>query len=369
MRVTGPAFRRADALWLLALCTASLGVAWLAHRHLGLSLQPQGWVHWVAFLLLGPWVEEWALRAQLLPECTRVLSRWWPRIAPAMANGGVSLIFVALHHGMAGSMAWLWFIPSWVLGMVWFRFQRLSVCALVHTWFNVSLLAITAVGSAHAGEPARPSVSLLTRGAAMSDCAKSHEPPGTTARSVVSARLHEPTWHRQADVWATDDPTGKPGTWALVVRVQPQGATHAVRCWRTSTLLGPPDTSPVPALAFEQGLLVVTWQRHETTGAQAHPGGSAVREMHRMVFDTDQPQAPLVRYQHQVTTLLEVRGVNADLVGHEAEWLRRPAHSPEGTRVVGRLQPLALVGLQDMPDHTHYSLQPQVNRVHGPPAR
>jgi Type II CAAX prenyl endopeptidase Rce1-like len=359
--------RRADAGWLMLLGSASLGVAWLAHRHLGLSLQPQGWVHWVAFLLVGPWVEEWALRRQLLPECARWLHHRWPRRAPWVANGLVSLVFVALHHGMAGSMAWLWFIPSWVLGMVWFRFQRLSVCALVHTWFNVSLLVVSSLGVAHAGT--LPASSTPSKGAHMPDCTQGpeagHASLHTESPALVTVRQADAGMIRLAMVQAAPPTSpGEPRTWTLVVQTQAESANHPARCWRNTALLGTPDTAPLPTMQFEHGLLSITWRRPGSAQPDGPAGEQAFREMHRMVFDTDRPQAPLVRYEHQVTTLREVRGVRADLVRHTAQWHRRPADASETSQIVGELQALPLIGLQALPEHTAYSLQPKVNRVY-----
>lgn len=357
--------RRADAGWLMLLGVASLGVAWLAHRHLGLSLQPQGWVHWVAFLLLGPWVEEWALRRQLLPECVRWLQPRWPRHATWIANGLVSLVFVALHHGMAGAMAALWFIPSWVLGMAWFRYQRLSVCALLHTWFNVSLLAVSVVGAAHAGTPPSFTPAHLDSGP-MPPCTPKPVPPPDDAQVLVSTRQSGPDGERLAFVEVS--PSASPGTaprWSLVVQVRAGSGPTRQHCWRNTHLLGTPETAPRPVLQFDQGLLTITWWRPASPDPDTPAHAGAVREMHRMVFDTDQAQAPLVHYEHQVTTLREVRGVRADLVRHQAEWLRRAAHATDTTRVGGDLQALPLTGLQEMPEHTAFSLQPKVPRVHG----
>ena len=367
----GTPVRLADVGWLMLLGTASLGAAWLAHRQLGLSLQPQGWVHWMAFLLLGPWVEEWALRRQLLPECARWLNTRCPRQAPWVANGVVSLIFVALHHGMAGALAWLWFIPSWVLGMVWFRFQRLSVCALLHTWFNVSLLIVSVMGTAHAStlQPSTTPSTAPSKVSHMSDCLEgAGAGPGSAATptsALVTARLVDAGVDRLAWVQAMPPSSqGQPGGWALVVQAKPLVAGAPARCWHNGALLGTPDTAPLPDIRFEHGLLVLTWWRQGAAEASAADPEGSFQEMHRMVFDTDRATSPLVRYEHQVSTVREVRGVHADLVQHKAQWHRTPVGAKDSRWVTGDLKPLPLMGLQDMPEHTAYSLQPQVNRVY-----
>jgi Type II CAAX prenyl endopeptidase Rce1-like len=322
-----------NAAWLLALGAASLGVAALSHSHLGLRLQPQGWLAWVAFLCLGPWVEEWAFRATLLPELTRVLQRWTPRLAPWSANALVSAVFVMLHQGMAGTQAWLWFIPSWVLGMVWFRFRRLSVCVLVHAWFNACLALVSLAGpsDASAQSTAMP-------------CPSAH-PPALS----VSAR-HEGR-HLQALV--EEDASGR---WVLITRSQAKHSAQT-QCIRQERLLGTAAADPLPSLAFEGGVLTLQWFR-PATATLAHS------ETHRMVLDGTQPQWPLVRYAHEVTGLTERRGVQADLAAHQAQWHRWQAPDTTTHTVTGALRDLPPPTLASLPHHTAFALRPLVPRMH-----
>lgn len=324
--------------WLLLLGAASLGVAGWSHSVLGLSLRPQGALAWLMFLALGPLVEEWAFRANLLPELTRSLQRRWPRPAPWLANALVSLLFVGVHHGMAGSQAVWWFIPSWVLGMVWFKFRRLTVCVLVHAWFNVSL-ALVSWG-----------------GPLMAHAKSNHMPCSPDTTPAMSAHTVHADRHLQAEVHPS--PTGQ---WVLLLIESPRASasahTSAHRCLRNDQLLGSVTTDPLPTLSFDGGELQLQWFR---PASSAH----ASSEMHLMVLDGAQAEWPVVRYAHEVSSLTRTRSVSANLRTHQAQWHQRDPASAEGNTVSGALLPMPLQAMASLPHHTAFALRPKVPRVH-----
>ncbi len=337
----GPPDWRPQVTWLLLLGVASLVVAGLSHRLLGLHLQPQGALAWWMVLCLAPVVEEWAFRANLLPELTHGLERWWPRLAPWVANALVSLLFVGVHHGLAGSQAGWWFIPSWVLGMVWFKFRRMSVCVLVHAWFNASL-------------------ALVSVGGPVSAFAQSTDMPCTTETpAVLSARTAQADRHLQAMVQTT--PTGQ---WVLVVVNEATAADAPMRtppgqCLRNERLLGSSRSDPMPTLVFEGHELHLQWFRPATSS-------QARSEVHRMVLDGSQADWPMVRYEHEVSSLSETRGVRADLRTHHAQWHHDAPASGRNT-VSGALKASPPPSMVDLPHHTAFALRPKVPRVHQDP--
>lgn len=340
-----PLLGRQDAAWLLLMGTASLGAAGLAHSHLGLRLQPQTWMAWVAFLCLGPFVEEWALRANLLPELHRALRKLAWAAAPAqwVSNAAVSAVFAALHHGMVGPQAWLWFLPSWVLGMVWFRYRRLLICAGLHIWFNASLALVSF------GWPMGALAQLHPAPAAFERHMPSLPPPPVSTHSLPTATSH---WHGaqlHAEVLSID------GQWVLKVSRRSDGPIG--RDAVAMRLLGGSAQSVLPDMHFQGPILHLRWS--DPSGP--HAVGS---EWIEMWFDSRLSGWPLVTYQHEVRRPGEVSGVVASLVDAKARWHRRTEASQDKQETEGPLKALPLVVLADMPDHRDYSIEPLQPKVH-----
>jgi membrane protease YdiL (CAAX protease family) len=105
----------------------------LAVNQLGLTLGFTSIWQASLFLLIAPFIEEWALRAGLQAW----IEREWGK--PHVANFLVSLLFVGLHWQGQGVQVFLWFIPSFALGELWRRNRSLSQCVVVHIWFNCTL--------------------------------------------------------------------------------------------------------------------------------------------------------------------------------------------------------------------------------------
>jgi len=355
-----PPLQRQDAAWLLLIGAASLGAAGFAHSHLGLRLQAQSWLPWVAFLCLGPLIEEWALRANLLPELARALRQraWATGHAQWVSNAVVSAIFAALHHGMAGPQAWLWFAPSWVLGMAWFRYRRLLICTGLHIWFNASLALVTfgwpmdTQAQSHAAnadsESPLPMPPLTT--------------PTSSAQPLPPGALPSATSHWQ-DVQLSAHIVEIDGRRVLQVGRQTDG-TPRVDAVATQ-LLGRDGPAVLPALRFEGPLLHVRWDSQDGGNPSGPtPHEQAHQQWHELSFDSSLSGWPLVAYRHEVIRQGELSGVTASLVEAKATWFRHPVGAPTRQDIQGLLKALPLVQLADMPDHRDYSIVPLVPRVY-----
>lgn len=354
---TAPPLQRRDAAWLLLMGAVSLSGAGVAHSHLGLRLQPQSWLLWVAFLCVGPWIEEWALRAHLLPELTRALRlRAWRRAhAQWAANAVVSGVFAALHHGMAGPQAWLWFLPSWVLGVVWFRYRRLLICTGLHIWFNASLALVTfgwpaAAQAQSPGTQATPHAPMSTPPAPM--------PPEQTVPLDA--------WPKANTLWQGVELDAKvlriDGQWVL--QVGRLVGHQLVVEGKASRLLDHAGPVNLPALRFEGPLLHVRWREWVRPDQD---GSEQDQQWHEMSFDSQQTGWPLVTYRHEVSRQGQVSGVSASLVDASARWYRHAAgadHSSDTKDVRGLLQASPLVLLANMPPFRDFSIVPRLPKVH-----
>ncbi len=359
---TLPTLQGRDAAWLLLIGAASLGVAGFAHSHLGLRLQPQSWLPWVAFLCLGPLIEEWALRANLLPELTRALRQraWATGPAQWVSNALVSAVFAALHHGMAGPQAWLWFVPSWVLGMAWFRYRRLLICAGLHIWFNASLALVTfgwpmaTQAQSHATHPAPEGpMSPLTT-------------PPLSAHLVSPEALPFATTHWQG-VQLDAQVLNIEGRMVLQVGRRTQGSPSVDAV--ATQLLARDALGTLPAMRFEGPLLQVRWHRPGSTEqgkaeSNVEPHEESIEEWHEMSFDSRLTGWPLVAYRHEVLRLGELSGVRASLVEAKATWYRQVQGTPVRDLIQGPLKTQPMVMLADMPDHREFSISPRVPKVH-----
>jgi Type II CAAX prenyl endopeptidase Rce1-like len=351
---------RRDAAWLLLTGAASLGGAVFAHSHLGLRLPLQSWLSWVACLCLGPLIEEWAFRANLLPELTRALRQraWAKGSAPWVSNAVVSAAFAALHHGMVGPQAWLWFVPSWVLGMAWFRYRRLLICTGLHIWFNASLALVTFGCPMNTLAQAQSHVAQAPHEAPMSPLTSQ----SSTVQPVAPGAFPVATSHWQGvDLDAQVMDIG--GRMVLQVGRRAKG-TATVEGVATQ-LLGRDGPGQLPAMRFEGPLLHVRWVSPggvDQKGPDSHK--ASPQEWHELTFDSRLDGWPLVAYRHEVISPAEVSGVTASLVDAKATWHRHARGKPTQQNIQGLLKALPLVKVADMPDHRDYSIVPLVPRVH-----
>ena len=153
----------------LSLACVAPAVAWAAHALLGLQLEPGRWTGWASgaaggvlawlWSLVWPWVwvlalapvlEELAMRPLLQTGLHHQLDRIhpaWPGHPPDwrghLANAGTALVFALLHMPANGMLALWWLLPALAIGEVWRRSASWRLCALLHAWFNVSLVAVT----------------------------------------------------------------------------------------------------------------------------------------------------------------------------------------------------------------------------------
>jgi Type II CAAX prenyl endopeptidase Rce1-like len=307
---------------------------------------------WLGYLLLAPALEEWAMRSVLLQELSAWLHRRLPRqgeyLTDGLANGLVSALFAAMHHGVAGSLAWLWFVPSWLLGALWLRFRSLGMCVLAHAWFNAALILVSLVwpGQAQAAiKASAPKAATLTQ-----DCPLN--PPASTLESELTVATGQ--WQGQrleARVYQQGQ--------ARVLRVQwhPGGRQASGQlCWLNAVLLGDLD-APLPTLSFQRGLLHLRWDmpRH---------GLHARRETFEMMFDALRPGWPMVGYAHELASEREVSGVRANLVTHSARWHRRAAGESAATVRQGALVAVPPRPLAQVPRFTDFALVPVAQRVY-----
>lgn len=314
---------------------AGLLGAWVAQRHASLQLVPQGLQAWAMALLLAPALEEWALRSVALNSLYSFLQTRLGPHARWVANGLVSVVFVLLHLHTAGPMAWLWFFPSWALGMVWFRFRKWWACALTHAWFNAALVMF----------------SLLAAPSAQAQSVEHVPQPAChmSPDALMSAQSDVPGMQLRASVHA------EAGRLVLHAKqVLPNGQQV---CMHNPHLLGP-ATGVLPTLAFHEGtLLSVRWQLplEQTHGRQ---------ETYEMVFDAQQSGWPLVRYRHQLATLNTSSGVDADLQQHAATWTRLEPGNTQPRALTGPLKALPLQPLAQVPLFVDYAIQPKVRKIH-----
>jgi Type II CAAX prenyl endopeptidase Rce1-like len=317
---------RDHLIWLTSVLTLGLAGALVA-RHFGaLNLQPSGWWPWFMYLVLAPCLEEWALRAMLLQELAQWLQRWRPAHAPWLANTLISALFALMHQSVAGPKAWLWFFPSWVLGMTWFKFRSWFICALSHAWFNAALILVSAFVPLHA-----QATTVNTEKCAM---------PATLQPAAQA------TWSGRAlRAWVA--PQGQ----LLVLTVSEQTPHRAATCLRSTALLGNASATP-PSLRFERALLVLTW--HLTTGGQLPRD-----EVYQFTLDASQPGWPLVRYRHELGSGPTRSGMDARLEQHQASWFQA-----DGLMLHGPLVQQALLPLPQLPHYQAYSPAPLVNKVH-----
>ena len=150
-----------NAALLLGLVLAAPLVSWAAHAMLGSRLDPASWsgtvrgsMAWLWVLAVAPVVEETILRSLLQPglqhELRRVrLAKPFPLGKQLPGHGHIAnlltaLVFALLHWPAYGAMALWWVIPSLAIGEVWRRNSSWYQCVLLHAWFNVSLLGVTA---------------------------------------------------------------------------------------------------------------------------------------------------------------------------------------------------------------------------------
>jgi membrane protease YdiL (CAAX protease family) len=145
----------------IALALGLLGAV-LGQRFVGLSL-PLTPPYWLAAwpLLLAPALEEAVFRVGLQAGLQAVLKDWLgsflkaskntQKIPPSRqylytelaSNTVASLCFAACHAPAQGWAAVWWLLPSLVLGELWRRHRRWSVCAGVHAGFNLSLAGVS----------------------------------------------------------------------------------------------------------------------------------------------------------------------------------------------------------------------------------
>lgn len=348
LRLPGPS----HSGWFALLLMGGLAGAWIAHTFAGLGLRPQGWWPWLLALVIAPGLEEWALRAVLLPTLADKLARWAPPDqatvhAQWLANGLISALFVLLHQGTAGTMAWLWFFPSWVLGMVWFKFKSWGVCALTHAWFNAALIVVSlglpALAQAQAHNPPPTNAPELALPAI--ECAMPSTPLVSTEHTWSGQTL-QATVHAAADrlvlTVLAQAPSG-----------QASGAPQIHTCLHNTQLLGAVGAM-LPTLRFDQSHLVLTW--HAAAVAE-HPRA----ELYQFILDAAQVAWPLVRYRHELGLGRGRSGVDARLDQHEAKWLqadRPPLH--------GKLLMQPPIALVNLPHYQAFAPQPLVDKVYRP---
>jgi membrane protease YdiL (CAAX protease family) len=114
-------------------------VAWLANHQLGISLRLDTWPQGLWTLVLAPVLEETVFRP-LLQRGVHETLRPHARHAGHLANLATACAFAASHLPAQGERAVLWLIPALALGEVWRRSNHLSLCILVHMWFNSCLV-------------------------------------------------------------------------------------------------------------------------------------------------------------------------------------------------------------------------------------
>lgn len=148
--MSGPAQAgRRRVAWLLAACwlTAPLA-AWVAHRALGMGLQPAAWPTWVWVLAGAPLLEEWIFRALLQQGLAQRLSPRWGAGRAAWAAALLSAAAFALAHAPAHGLAALWWgVPGLPLALLWQQRAGLPACVATHAWFNACLAAVSVVSA------------------------------------------------------------------------------------------------------------------------------------------------------------------------------------------------------------------------------
>lgn len=314
--------------------------AWLAQSYASLRLSPQGLYAWFNVIFLAPLLEEWALRSVLLRSLVSLLERHVSRHARWVANGVVSTLFVIVHQSAVGQMAWLWFFPSWVLGMVWFRFESLWACAITHAWFNVALILISILGAQSA--QAQTAVPTLTSSCTMNSTAL------LTAESAWADKKLQASVFQEADRW--------------VLHVAEVLSSGDMVCMHNSNLLGKATTTR-PVLVFNAGFLLSVWwhlPQEEVHGRQ---------EVFEMVFDAQRNGWPLVRYRHKLVSVNASSGVDADLEQYVASWTQLDPGETRPRLLTGPLQPLPLQPLSQVPFFADYALQPVGKKIYHPQGR
>jgi membrane protease YdiL (CAAX protease family) len=144
-----PASERGRIATLLAVAAcAAIAGAWAAHAWLGLSLRISGAWQALWVLAAAPTLEELVFRRLLQRELQFTFSKQQripnlARFADHWANAAASLAFAAAHIPTQGLQAWMWLIPSLLLGEVWRRTQRLPVCIALHAFMNAALAMAT----------------------------------------------------------------------------------------------------------------------------------------------------------------------------------------------------------------------------------
>jgi Type II CAAX prenyl endopeptidase Rce1-like len=333
-----------SAAWIGLLLVGGLAGAWLAKKYASVSLLPQGLYAWFNVIFLAPLLEEWALRSVLLPSVSSWLDQRVKRHGEFLANALVSTLFVLLHHGVAGSLAWLWFFPSWVLGLVWFRFQSVWACALTHAWFNAALILVSMLATQSA--QAQSQVPMLKAACAMN------------ATVLISAQHQVGSKKLQASVLKE---AGR-----LVLEVGEVLPSGVVACMRNSHLLGA-DATKLPSLSFDENqMLTVRWH---LSHAHTHAHSPVEHERYEMVFDAKQAVWPLVRYRHEQASTNTRSGVDAHLAQFTASWSRLDANETTPRAMTAPLQALPLLSLASVPKYTDYALQPLTNKIHQMPVR
>lgn len=159
LRAAGPSLAFAAMVGLAAFATG-VGRGWLEPHLVGdvpepsniapilAALSSQPWLAMALFVLVGPWVEELALRRVLFG---RMLVRGWPWLGLLLTT----TLFAWLHEPVPrdglGLGQWLWLLSGyWLMGAlfawVYWRTRRLSAAFVAHAVNNVLACGMLMVG-------------------------------------------------------------------------------------------------------------------------------------------------------------------------------------------------------------------------------
>ncbi len=126
----------------LALLTVPPLLVWVYWAQKGLTLPDLNGPSLLYSVILAPWVEEYLFRGLIQTQLVQVLEKRWPhtRYRHGISNGLTSVLFCLAHVPAYGGMAWTRLLPSCVLGYLWTRYHRLTVCIATHAYFNLAWL-------------------------------------------------------------------------------------------------------------------------------------------------------------------------------------------------------------------------------------